>query len=153
MTLLLKRSDFYLLIRRTFNQTFRGEEVEDTHADRPVSQVEPALQLTEDAVAGLAKAARQRGIPFAVLLITVPERVIPAATQQVLNARFAAFAERAGIPLVDLAPQFAAHRHEDLYYTVHWTPHGHAVVAQATAEFLQQKGLLSAPTAVSADHH
>src|SRR5262245_9125106 len=50
LTLLLKRSDLYLLIRRSFNQTFRGEEVEDTHANRPASSVAPALRLTEDAV-------------------------------------------------------------------------------------------------------
>jgi GDSL-like lipase/acylhydrolase family protein len=147
LTLLLKRSDLYLLIRRTFNQNFRGAEVEDTHADRPTQMVGPALQLTENAIKGFADAAQRRGIGFAVLLITVPSRVIPLETQQDLNAQFKSFAAEAGIRVYDLAPLFGDHHETDLYYTVHWTPHGHEVVAGATADFLLDSGLLGLPTA------
>ena len=151
VTLLLKRSDLYLLIRRTFNQTFRGEEVEDTHTDRPASSVDPALQLTLEAVRGMANIARRRGIGFAVFLITVPKRVIPAATQQDLNARFSTFAQREGVEVFDLNPFFTVHSNEDLYYTVHWTPRGHQIVAQAAADILMQHGWLSAPALASRD--
>ena len=151
LTLLAKRSDLYLLIRRLFNQTFRGEEVEDTHADRPASSVEPALRLTQDAVRGMANIARRRGIGFMVFLITVPKRVIPAAAQQDLNTRFNTFGQREGIEVFDLNPFFTMHLNEDLYYTVHWTPRGHEVVAQAVADYLVQRGLLSTPAMASRD--
>ena len=151
LTLLLKRSDLYLLIRRTFNQTFRGEEVEDTHADRPASSVDPALRLTLEAVRGMANITRRRGVGFAVFLITVPKRVIPTATQQDLNARFTTFAQREGIEVLDLNPFFTMHSNEDLYYTVHWTPRGHEIVAQAVADLLTQRGWLNAPAMASRD--
>jgi len=150
VTLLLKRSDLYLLIRRSFNQTFRGAEVQDTHAQRPLEMVAPALRLTEDAVQGFAEATRRRGIGFAVLLIRVPDRVIPLGTQDDLNRQFRAFAEREGIEVYDLSPQFEDQRKGALYYTVHWTPRGHEVVAEAAADFLLQRGLLGSPTAVTA---
>jgi hypothetical protein len=149
-TLLLKHSDLYLLIRRTFNQTFRGAEVEDREADRPPSMIDPALRLTEDAVLGFAKATRARGMRFVVLLIPVTERVIPATTQRELNQRFMEFAKREGIDVVDLMPLFQAHAQDGLYYTVHWTPRGHALVAGAVADLLLHDGALGTPSAMAA---
>jgi lysophospholipase L1-like esterase len=149
LTLLLKRSDLYLLVRRTFNQTFRGSERQEANdAARPRQLIGEAVRLTEDAVAGLAAATRRRGIGFAVLLITVPERVIPVAQQQELNHRFLAFAAERGIAVYDLAANIEDEGTEALYYTVHWTPYGHEVVAAAITEFLLDSGLLSTPGAI-----
>jgi len=145
LTLLLKRSDLYLLIRRTYNEIARGGEVEEKQAERPAEMVPPALELTEKAVLGLAAGARRVGAEFAVFLITVPDRVIPAATQRELNARFTAFAERHGIRVYDLAAHFADDGKGDLYYTVHWTPRGHAVVATAVEDFLARTGMVGGP--------
>ena len=148
LTLLLKHSDLYLLIRRTYNEIFRGSEVEVRHQDRPPARVPEGLRLTEQAVLDMATAARQRGAQFAVLLIPVQERIIPLATQRELNDGFRAFAGRHGIPVYDLRDDLPAGDEGDLYYTVHWTPRGHAVVAGAVEEFLVRSRLVEAvPTA------
>lgn len=142
LTLLLKHSDLYLLIRRTYNELFRGSEVEVRHQERPPERIPEGLQLTEKAVLDMAAAARRRGAQFAVLLIPVQDRIIPLATQHELNERFRAFAERNGIPVYDLREHLPASDEGDLYYTVHWTPRGHTVVAGAIEQFLARDRLL-----------
>jgi len=139
LTLLLKRSDFYLLIRRAFNDTFRQKEADETHGRVPQEQTDEVLRLTEEIVAKMATLTQQHGVRFGVLLIAVPDSVYPVAEQRELNRRFTDYLRERNVEVFDLSPYFEAHAREDLYYTVHWTPRGHAVVADAALDFLMQK--------------
>lgn len=139
LTLLLKRSDFYLLIRRTFNDTFRKKEADETHGRVAPEQTDEVLRLTEEVVVKMGALAQQHGVRFAVLLIAVPDSVYPLDEQRELNRRFTEYLRERGVEVFDLLPDFEAHAGEELYYTVHWTPRGHAVVADAALDFLLQK--------------
>ncbi|MCK6555440.1 SGNH/GDSL hydrolase family protein [Candidatus Binatia bacterium] len=149
LTLLLKHSDFYLLIRRTFNAIFRGSEVEVRHQDRPAARIPDGLRLTEQAVLDMARGAWRRGAQFAVLLIPVQDRIIALDTQRDLNDRFRTFAEQHDIPVYDLRDHMPAEGESELYYTVHWTPRGHAVVADAVEGFLARNRFLDGGAAAA----
>jgi lysophospholipase L1-like esterase len=138
-----------------------------THAVNPAVHVEKGLILTENAVERFARAAQRRRIPCAIFI--VPDRqqgdarlwaamlarhglAAAAYDRRQPSERLAQFARRAGIPALDLLPAFQAHQAEPLYGGVHWTPHGHAVAAEATAQFLRESGLLEAATGASPEH-
>lgn len=143
VTLLLKRSELYLVVRRAYNEVLHGEET----AEAPLLRLSPeeitqGLTMTIDAVTRMAGMARDRGVGFGVLVVGVQPTVYPLPLQQEINARFAALASERGVPIVDLLPPFTARAGDGLYFTVHWTPRGHSVVAAAAEEFILGRGLL-----------
>ena len=137
----------------------------ETHSVTLSPEMQQGLTLTEDAIARLATTARQHGARLALVLIPSAAQVYPPLWQQALahdglaaaeydssqpNTRLAAWAEAARIPLLDLQPAWQAHGNEPLYFTLHWNARGHAVAAEATAQFLDTAGLLARPDAVAA---
>ena len=61
------------------------------------------------------------------------------------NRELTAAANRHGIPVVDLLPTFSARADRDALtyqHDFHLTPLGHAVVAEALADALEERGLL-----------
>jgi lysophospholipase L1-like esterase len=135
-----------------------------THAATPAPRVEKGLVLTEDAMQQFVDAVHRRRLPCAIFVVPDREQVddrLWAATlvshglaaaaydRRQPSERLVQFARRAGVPALDLLAAFQARQAEQLYDGVHWTPRGHAVAAEATAEFLRESGLLDAATAGS----
>lgn len=108
---------------------------------RPWPDAAKAMAARADAMHRVASQLQARGIALVVALVpdkarieTAPACGIPYSAQA--SARLAAFKALAGdIPLVDLAPLFAA-THRPLYYRTdtHWNQDGAAVAAQAIAD-------------------
>ena len=135
-----------------------------THAATPAAHVEKGLVLTENAIQQFASAVQRRRIPCAIFVAPDREQVNTRLWEAMLarhglaaagydrrqpSERLVQFAQRAGIPALDLLPAFQARAAGSLYRGVHWTPRGHAVAAEAMAEFLQESGLLEAATGAS----
>lgn len=124
----------------------------------PDDQFEAAWQLTEAIIRRLRDEVAQRGSTLAVVLVSAPEQLDPAAWETMLsrhptmqqgdwnlalpNQRLGPFLEREGIPYLDLLPVFreaaAQPQAEPLHFQhdQHWTTAGHQVAAAAIEQFL-----------------
>lgn len=122
---------------------------------------ETAWVHTERLLADLRSAVAADGAQFAILIATARDRIYPEAWQQVLEAhpRMAAlqwaldrpearvldWCRKHAVPCLSLTPIFAAHRESGaplhFLYDGHWTAAGHALAAQAAAEFIRQARL------------
>lgn len=117
------------------------------------------FRLAADAVRDMAELATSRGASTAIAL--VPARfqldpaeyarmrdvVAPAGYQLEIDGASRRFAEaygRLGLPMIDLLDAFRRSDRPDRIFfrqTVHLTPYGHRVAADALAEFLTRHGL------------
>jgi len=164
------RSQLYMWVRRRRHAADQRQRVlegraMESHAVAPSAEMERGLALTEAAIAKLAAAVHERGARFAVLLIPSAAQVYPALWQEVIgrhhlqtaaydnrepNVRLQSFAQRHGIPLLDLLSVLQAHQAERLYFTLHWNLRGHAVAGEAAAAFLLDSGVLAVPATAAA---
>jgi lysophospholipase L1-like esterase len=166
---LREHSQLFVLLQRRLARPDTGEELE-VHARTPTGSTKRGIELIEQSLQRFAQVAAQHGVAFGAVIAPAHRQVSPALWSEALqryglspesyvvdqpNQRLLAFAERQGIPLLDLLPVLREHRQERLYWDgdgEHWEPRGHAVVAEATADFLVQHGLVE-PAANSARRH
>jgi len=150
------RSQLYMWLRRQRHAA--GDRMNHlqhaamrTHATRPTADVVRGLEMTEDAIASLARDVAGRGMQFGIVLIPSADQVHAERWRAVLgryalsaaeydpaepNRRFVRFGAEQGIPVLDLLPVLQARQDEELYFALHWNPRGHALSAQAAAEFV-----------------
>jgi lysophospholipase L1-like esterase len=163
---LRQRSQLYLLLRH-YRASVSAQEMMQIHAVAPPPEMQRGLALTGDALKRFAQAARRHHVGFGVLILPTDRQASHTRWVQTLaKYRMAAqdyaadepdvwLAERArrdGIPVLDLLPALWPHQDEVLYFNDHWTPRGHAIVAAAIADFLQENELLGSPTLSVAGH-
>jgi lysophospholipase L1-like esterase len=156
---LRQRSQLYLLLRH-YRASVSAQEMMQIHAVAPPVEMERGLALTGDALERFAQAARRHGVGFGVLILPTDRQASHARWVQTLakyrlpsqdyapdepDVWLAERARREGIPVLDLLPALGEHQDEALYFNDHWTPRGHAIVAAALADFLQQNALLGPP--------
>jgi hypothetical protein len=167
---LREKSQLVLLLRRRFTGNDAAEDLQ-VHAVTPPRTVERGLRLIEESLQGFAQAAQRHGATFGAIVTPAHRQVSPALWAETLrhynlspaayavnqpNARLVAYAERTGIPMLDVQPVLQHHQQEKLYWDgdgEHWEVRGHEVMAEATAEFLERRGLLGATGAVSDAAH
>jgi lysophospholipase L1-like esterase len=134
--------------------------------ESPGAEVEAAWTASTRVLDRIADEARRCGAPFTFLLFPLEVQLAEEALAQYRDglglplhapsalglepqARLAAWAAGAGVPLVDLTPAFQTHPHGDLYLhdlyvsldPVHPSPLGHAQAAAALDTALTQLGL------------
>ena len=110
--------------------------------DEPVRAVEAHLIAMRDAV-------QAQGAGFAILVPPIAEQLEPRwldwneAIVLAPQRRLAAFAEREGIPLLDLHPAFRAAAPDVLFRDLlHFTDRGHEITARELLIFLKEQKLL-----------
>lgn len=151
---LRENSQLYLLTRR-YRSGVSAEKMMDIHAVNPTATTRRGLELTEASLSGFARAAAAQGAAFAVVVAPAQKQASDALWTETLrshgldpdayaydlpNRRLAEYADRRGIPLLDLLG--AMRSAKDVYENEHWSPEGHQMVAEAIAVFLRQKQLI-----------
>lgn len=163
---LREKSQLFLLLKRRFAGNDAAEDLQ-VHAVHPPPKVKRGLQLIEESLEGFAQAAQRHGATFGVILAPAHRQVSPALWAETLrrhnlraadyarnqpDVRLVAYAQRAGIPILDVQPMLEQHQQEQVYWSgdgEHWEVRGHELMAEATADFLARSGLLGAPVAAS----
>jgi len=134
-----------------------------SYAAHPAPRIARGLEITRDAVSAIAEDAAAAGARTGVLLMParfqvddgdygrLREAVAQAGGELVRDAateRFDRAVAALTLPRLDLLPALrSAPPGPDLFFqqTVHLTPRGHEVVADAIATFLTSSGLLETP--------
>jgi lysophospholipase L1-like esterase len=136
-----------------------------SYAATPAPRIERGLEISRAAVSAIADHAASLGARTGVVLMPARFQVDDADYGRLRDAvaqaggelvrdgatrRFDAALAPLPLPRVDVLPALrAALPGPDLFFqqTVHLTPRGHRVVAEALEQFLERSGLLDAPTA------
>jgi lysophospholipase L1-like esterase len=142
---LARRTAFHRLVTSLMRA---GEERREVYSvrrlfdDAMTAEVEAAWEIGEDELAGIAAAARQRGVPL--LLVAFPFRFqvvenLPPRPQE----RLAAWARATDVPFLDLTPVFTAAGGKVAFLDQdHPTPAGHLSAARAIAAEIEARGWL-----------
>ncbi len=141
---------------------YQGNEIYKTRLN---DRWESAWDITDQLIGMLSGDATSTGSRFGVVIVPTRAQVNDQAWRGIAgsdggrragldrafpNTQLKGIADRAGAPLLDLVPPL---READkagsppLYYESdqHWTAAGHAVAAQAIAQFVRAEGLVPAP--------
>jgi hypothetical protein len=160
---LRQRSQLYLMLRQ-YRSGVSAEKMMDIHAVRPSGATDRGLRITEESLITFAATARERGVTFGVLVAPAQKQVSPKTWAETLrsrglqpqryshelpNRRVVEFARKKNLAVMDLLP-LLHEEHEDLYENEHWTTAGHALVAEAVADFMQASDLIDAAGARAA---
>lgn len=118
------------------------------------------FRLTERLLVGMRDLLTERGAGFAVAIMPADFQIVPEKRERYgilpvifhdrpyveakAQAGVTALCQRNGIPVVDLLPALREQCTADCFfsYDPHLTPEGHAVVAEAMAEYLRASGLI-----------
>jgi lysophospholipase L1-like esterase len=149
----------------------RGQDLSGpltTYVRTPPPEIDRGLELTRQCVASIAETARAGGARTALLLMparfqtddddfTRLETILAQGGQTLMRDaatdRFRTALAPLGLPTMDaLEALRAAPRRQELFFqqTVHLTPRGHEVLAEALERFLRASGLGAPPGAVPA---
>ncbi|HEX6209187.1 MAG TPA: GDSL-type esterase/lipase family protein [Methylomirabilota bacterium] len=130
------------------------------YATDPPAEIADAFHVARDVIDRLVAAARARGARAAVVLMPARFQLDPeefgrvrsmvepdgfTVTMDGASERFAAALSPLGVPVLDLLPVYRSDPDPLRIFfrrTVHLTPAGHAVTADALAEFLRSRDLL-----------
>jgi hypothetical protein len=149
---------------RQYRSGVSAEKMMDIHAVRPSGATDRGLRITEESLITFAATARERGVTFGVLVAPAQKQVSPKTWAETLrsrglqpqryshelpNRRVVEFARKKNLAVMDLLP-LLHEEHEDLYENEHWTTAGHALVAEAVADFMQASDLIDAAGARAA---
>lgn len=150
-------SQLYMLLRR-YRAGVSGFQMMQIHSRNPSPRTEQGLQLIEKDLLRISRLAAERGIGFGVLINPAHKQTVPEIWNETMakyhlkgedfsyeepNRRLTEFANRNGIPVLDLLPVFRSRLGETYYFTEHWQAPGHSLVAQETATFLSRTGILA----------
>jgi lysophospholipase L1-like esterase len=150
---LRQNSQIYLMTRR-YRSGVSAEKMMDIHALTPSNATVRGLEITERSLGSFAEIAKKHGIKFGIVMAPAQKQVSPQLWNETLrehgldgdlysydmpNRRFADYARREGLPLLDLLPVLRA-GHDGIYENEHWNPQGHTLVAEAIAGFLWPQG-------------
>jgi lysophospholipase L1-like esterase len=131
-----------------------------SYAAQPAARIAEGIEITRQSMEDITRTASAGGASTAVVLMPARFQVDDAdygrlreavssaggtLVRDAANERFAAGLEPLGIPQLDVLPALrAALPGPDLFYqhTVHLTPRGHAVVAEALDRFIADHRLL-----------
>lgn len=130
------------------------------YAEQPPAEIDEAFAAARDVVAQMDAEIRARGARTAIVLVPARFQLDPAELGRVqemvaadgytitadgASRRFRQALAPLGIPMLDLLPIFLAAPDPGAIFfesTVHLTPAGHRLTADAIARFLESEGLL-----------
>ena len=139
----------------------RPEPPLQSYAAHPAARIAEGLRISRDCVAAIADEAAETGARTMVMFIPARFQVndldygqlTSAVTQaggelvrDAASERFDKAISELPLPRLDVLPALrAAPRPDDMFFqqTVHLTPRGHEVVAEAMERFIREKGLAS----------
>ena len=108
-------------------------------------EVQHAMQVTVDELAGLAGLVERRGARFGLVVLPFRSQLEYPRVSDAPQRRLERFAAEQGIPMLDLLPLFQRYRPKDVLLDHdHPTIFGHSLVAGSVANWLARESLLPA---------